>query len=146
MVIKVDGNRTGIRCTIGKRKYGSSGCIDTFEKTDYFGLICGIAQCVSKAAVIGAVFHIRNNRSERLRRSIVVVRGQGKHCQERGDIETYAFAVVVVVTTERVLRRLQCAVGDCWGRFFISTNIVAEQIALTRHAEIKRADIAQETV
>src|SRR5262249_32206420 len=68
----------------------------------------------------------------------------GGGAEQRGQFEAYAFAIAFVINAKGVLRRPQCASDHCGRGLLIRADVVAQRIALAQHAEVERADVAQE--
>src|SRR5437867_9990831 len=66
--------------------------------------------------------------------------------QQRRHVETDAFAVAIIVDPQRILSRDKRIGHDRRRRLFISADVVAEGVALARHSQVERADVAQETI
>src|SRR6185369_5007730 len=57
-----------------------------------------------------------------------------------------AFAIVVVINSQRVLSRLQRSAHDGCSRLFVRADVVTQEIALSWHAQIKRSHVAQKGI
>src|SRR5205823_2336848 len=76
---------------------------------------------------------------------VVEIRRHRKDAQQRWDVEAVPLAVRVVVFAQRVLRRLRGGPYQSRGGFLLSADVVANRIALAGHAQIKGANVTQET-
>src|ERR1051326_9116808 len=93
------------------------------------------------------MFYVRNYISEGFGCAIVQVGLQGLQTEQRGDVESDALAIAVVIDAQSILCGLQHARGvDDRGGLFVSANVVAQVIRLARHPNVEGADIPQEAI
>ena len=107
------------------------------NKRDDLCLVRAIAQPVRKAAIISAMLHVGYYSTQRLSSAVMHVRRLAIETKQRRDIETIAFAVAVIINAQGILRRCLSSVDNRGSRLFIRSDIVAERIALSRHAKVK---------
>src|SRR5436309_10777231 len=106
--------------------------IDGFNELYHFRLVRRGTQEVGNSAIVGPMLHVSDDGGEGLRRSVMVIGRQRQETQERGDIESDAMAIAIIVDSQSVLCSLQRVRNDGGSGLFVGPDVVAEQVALTR--------------